>query len=175
MKALWPSSRLCCTAPAQHLPASLTSLSQATAAARPWTWGRYALVRVESPLPSFLLTGSYCHSNWGKDDMQLSNTEMLRAWLLLIDQDDILSSMCSDASVYIVRLSWCQMWMGLFESDAVVLFKLILLMLSLNIALASACSSTNDLDSVELNLTQDPFFIFSVWRKGVHTAGSYLI
>lgn len=48
-------------------------------------------------------------------------------------------------------------------------------MLSLNIALASVCSSNKDLDSVKINLTQDPFFIFSIKWKGVHTAGSYLI
>lgn len=50
-QALWPSSPWCCMAPAQRLPAP-TSLSPVTAAARPWTWGRYASVRLLSPVCS---------------------------------------------------------------------------------------------------------------------------
>lgn len=64
-QALWPSSAWCCTAPAQHLPAPLKSLSLATAAVRPWTWGRYASVRLVSLVPSLFLTGSYCQYSWG--------------------------------------------------------------------------------------------------------------
>lgn len=47
-QAPWPSSSWCCTVLAQHPPALPTSLSQTTATARPWTWGRYVSVRLVS-------------------------------------------------------------------------------------------------------------------------------
>lgn len=107
-QALWPSSSWCCVELAQHLPAPLTSLNLATAAARPWTWGRYAWVRLVSLSPSLFLTGSHCHNSRRRGSVITESCWDVTcevAWLLWGEQGEIVSNVCSAASVCIVHHS----------------------------------------------------------------------
>lgn len=171
-QALWPNSSWCCTAPAQRLPAPPTSLSPATTTARPWTWGRYASVRLVSLVLSLFLTGScsvITESCW--------DVACEVAWVLWGEQGwNIILCVRSAASVCGACLCG-KLWADSFESHAIILFKLFLQTLCHYVALASVSILNQDLtsDEIKLNLTPGPTLIISFKFNGVHTAISYLI
>lgn len=98
-QAPWPSSSWCCTVLAQHPPAPPTSLSQTTATARPWTWGRYVSVRLVSFFPLSTLSAADGGDSVATESCRVVTCEA--AWLLL---GEIVSDVCSAASVCIVHL-----------------------------------------------------------------------